>query len=281
MGSSMSACDTEARDRYGNRGGKWETEAPVVVSGRYAYAVRAVCPLLTVCLLAFAGASWSCATSPPAGLGTEVGGTTSGLEAASSFWLWSEAAGLYFARTETTVERYGDCVGSGACTRGNYQTKSENEYCNSGYPDRGDHPMNCVSWVGAEQFCEWIGGRLPTRHEWYTEASDGGHRTYPWGEDEPDCHRCVWDQGCGKDRTWQVCSKRRGDSASGLCDMSGNVWEWTASPSASDPERRIILGGGFFILGEPEFHRTVYGASQQSGAIELFIGFRCVKSKGD
>lgn len=35
-------------------------------------------------------------------------------------------------------------------------------------------------------------------------------------------------QGCGRDAgTWPVCSKPRGHSAQGICDLAGNVWEWT------------------------------------------------------
>ena len=33
--------------------------------------------------------------------------------------------------------------------------------------------------------------------------------------------------GCGRgNTTWPVCSKPKGNTTHGLCDMAGNVWEW-------------------------------------------------------
>lgn len=112
--------------------------------------------------------------------------------------------------------------------------------------------MNCVNWLGAKQFCEWVGGRLPTEKEWQEEATDNGSRRYPWGDDDLTCDRCVRDEGgngCGNDHTWPECSKTHGNSVSGLCDMAGNVEEWTSSqyPSteifASNEETKALKGG--------------------------------------
>jgi formylglycine-generating enzyme required for sulfatase activity len=33
--------------------------------------------------------------------------------------------------------------------------------------------------------------------------------------------------GCGRGATWPVCSKPEGDTEQGLCDMAGNVGQWT------------------------------------------------------
>lgn len=37
-------------------------------------------------------------------------------------------------------------------------------------------------------------------------------------------------EGCGRKSTWPVWSKAAGHSAQGLCDLAGNVHEWTLDP---------------------------------------------------
>ena len=193
-------------------------------------------------------------------------------------WVYSKPAILQFAKTETTVAQYRACVESGGCKLNNHRTSSEHGYCNWGHSNRDDHPMNCVKWYGAYQFCRWVGGRLPTEDEWYAESSDGGSRKYPWGSQSPDCRRCVKHEvtrGCGKDRTWPVCSKTYGNSVSGLCDMSGNVWEWTSSKWDGPKGGRVVRGGGFGSgLADDVSSSFRYGG--RPDVWPSYVGFRCV-----
>ncbi len=135
-------------------------------------------------------------------------------------------------KTEVTVGQYRLCVEAGACTAPDaYDPSAEwSTYCNWGQSGREDHPVNCVEWEQAQSFASWAGGRLPTESEWeYAARSGGESRTYPWGNESATCSRAVMNDGgggCGQERTWPVCSKPAGNSTQGVCDLSGNVYEW-------------------------------------------------------
>ena len=131
------------------------------------------------------------------------------------------------AKTEVTVEQYKACVDVGAC-----KTPDRGGYCTWGAAGKANHPMNCVDWNEAKIFSEWAGGRLPTEAEWEYAARDAGKdQKYPWGNADATCESAVISKGrggdgCGKDSTWPACSKTKGNTDKGLCDMAGNVFEW-------------------------------------------------------
>jgi formylglycine-generating enzyme required for sulfatase activity len=78
-----------------------------------------------------------------------------------------------------------------------------------------------------------VGGDLPSESQWmYVATSQGKDIEYPWGN-EPDlsCDLAVISKkkykfACGRNRSWEVCSKMLGNTQQGVCDMLGNVREW-------------------------------------------------------
>ena len=189
------------------------------------------------------------------------------------------------SKTEVTNAQYRACVRAGKC-------RQHTQY--SGFT--GDtQPVVGVSWKDARSFCHWAGGRLPSEAEWEYAARSGGKGwKYPWGNAAATCSRAVMDHGgngCGKKRTWPVCSKTAGNTTQGLCDMAGNVWEWTEdcwhgsySGAPSDGSAwtrncsasfRVDRGGSWSNTGDDL--RAAYRGNFSPGGRLDRLGVRCAR----
>jgi eukaryotic-like serine/threonine-protein kinase len=84
------------------------------------------------------------------------------------------------------------------------------------------HPIVNVTWQEAEDYCEWLGGRLPTEAEWEYAARAGTGTRYWWGEDFDAQYAWYIDNSGGK--THPVGEKSA--NLWKLFDMLGNVGEW-------------------------------------------------------
>jgi len=94
-------------------------------------------------------------------------------------------------------------------------------------------PATGVEWAAASAFCNWIGRRLPTEAEWEFAARGTDGRTYPWGEQEPQCGMIAMRLGqekgaCDRFGTKNVGSYPADASAFGVMDMGANVREWVS-----------------------------------------------------
>jgi len=195
------------------------------------------------------------------------------------------------SKTETTVGQYRACVSAGICSE-----PVSVGFCNWGKNGRNDHPINCVLWIQAKTFAEWIGGRLPTEAEWeYAARSGGKNRRFPWGDVAATCEYAVLNdgsEGCGERSTWPVCSKTNGNTDDGLCDMAGSVFEWLGdcwrdevqtayhgeeSKTLTCPsERRVVRGGSWNFHGE--YAQVTRRAYKKFDTAAMYVGFRPVRS---
>jgi formylglycine-generating enzyme required for sulfatase activity len=195
-------------------------------------------------------------------------------------WRFSAPASVEFTVSEVTVAQYEACVNAGVCGEPFHPSCGSGSW--SSRSSCGDCPMNCVSPLEADEFCEWLRARLPTEEEWYAEASNGGSREYPWGDEEPSCERTVYESThCGPQSFWPVCSRPMGHSVSGLCDMTGSLGEWTSPGEGEDADLRVCRagslcnsnsGGGTVGL----LARHSYSPTSAAWA----IGFRCARPPG-
>ncbi|MCP4603549.1 MAG: formylglycine-generating enzyme family protein [Proteobacteria bacterium] len=192
-------------------------------------------------------------------------------------------------RTEVTVSQYRTCVNSSVCTSvGDFAS------CNWGVTGRENHPVNCVAWQQAVDFCTWTGGRLPSEAEWEYAARSGGQDiTYPWGNLPISCEYAVMygkKSGCGMGSTMKVCSKPRGNTYQGLCDMAGNLWEWvrdlyhndyTGAPTDGsaweDQGNRRVVRGGSWYFNDPDNLRTTSRDWNYPTFRYYYNGFRCAR----
>lgn len=127
------------------------------------------------------------------------------------------------------------------------------EGANSSIAGKDRHPVVAVAYEDAAAYARWAGRRLPTELEWEWAArgaapapedvraeaygADGRPRAntwqgmFPFRDEGDDGFQGLAPVGCFE------------PNASGLYDMIGNVWEWTATPFEGARVQDVTRGG--------------------------------------
>ncbi len=195
-------------------------------------------------------------------------------EAGPTWVYWPDGARAITA-TEVTVQQYTACVEAGRCDPAHHQD------CNIADRTRSDHPMNCVDYFGAQQYCAYVGGRLCTEVEWLEACKGTEDRAFPYGDafDPRACNVQSTASGIDGDppSSVPVASDLSCEGGfAGLYDMAGNVFEWLADCQDTYCKFR----GGGYLTNEPLERFTACGgacAGNQKSLQSGTVGIRCCR----
>ena len=162
---------------------------------------------------------------------------------------------------------------------------------NPSYFKGHDLPVEQVSWNDCQEFIKRLNNltgrqfRLPTEAEW-EYAARGGTRTsnykYSGGNTSGDV---AWYWGNANDKTHSV-GRKRGNEL-GICDMTGNVWEWCQdwygyyhpdaqhNPKGAKSGRYRVNRGGAWCFEQKAARNTARFANRPDGKYKS-VGLRLV-----
>lgn len=199
--------------------------------------------------------------------------------------LWSERGWAYRVEADLTAPQF-------------WERDSDNRWWRRVFgtlaPVRPQQPVVHVCWFEAEAYANWAGKRLPTEAEWEKAArfdpATGRSRRYPWGDAEPD--ETTANLGQRHLEPADVGAYPAGASPSGVHQLIGDVWEWTASgfepyPGfAAFPYREyseVFFGGDYRVLRggsfgtDPVACRSTFRNWDHPIRRQIFSGFRLAR----
>jgi hypothetical protein len=189
---------------------------------------------------------------------------------------------------EVTNQQYRYCVQALRCSAP-LEPASDARFAHGDH----DRPVVWVTAYDAEQFCTWLGRRLPTEPEWERIARGTDGSRYPWGNTPPQpsqVNATVGARPPGHLMPADSPGYRSGDSSDKVEQLIGNVQEWTATPGdyigdtthiiqhgnwngQDRVPNLIVIGGGYLDPATPVVASRIPATPT---TVNEETGFRCV-----
>ncbi len=155
--------------------------------------------------------------------------------------LRSNPAPFFLDEREVTVADYRACVTAQVCTApktGPFGTQGW--ICSYGVAGKDQHPVTCVTKTQSEDFCKWMGRRLPTEVEWeYAALGLSGAA--------PTNQRLVFPVALGGNACWNI---------NATCPVAGYVKTYLGQ--IVNAENTVSLAG--MAYGQTVLARAVHAA---------------------
>ncbi|MFO0547335.1 MAG: SUMF1/EgtB/PvdO family nonheme iron enzyme [Polyangiaceae bacterium] len=221
----------------------------------------------------------ACGSSQASSTGPSVEPTASSARSGASacptsMAIAKEGSGVCLDLTLVTVSAYDECAAKGACGKPATLYPS----CNGNFRDRGNHPINCVTWSDANSFCHWAGKRLPSYEELRAAAAGPSGAAWPWGPQPPTDQIC-WSVGGQREGTCPVGSYPKSNGVRGHADMVGNLWQWTSTlVTELDPKSKPDEAVVYTALDWTSDASSTGSYTSAEKSVALWsIGFRCAR----
>ena len=149
--------------------------------------------------------------------------------------------------------------------------------------DMSDHPVVMVSWYGAAAFADFYGWRLPTEWQWQAVADYDGSYKYGCGNILNTNLANYYDNAYLNPLGFSAYPYTTplgyfGEFGYGLCDVAGNVFEWTSSLYSTSFNFRVFRGGGW--SGSSGTCSAAYRSGSVPTFRDYYCGFRVVRDTG-
>jgi formylglycine-generating enzyme required for sulfatase activity len=143
--------------------------------------------------------------------------------------------------------------------------------------DKGEWPVICVTWHGANEYCRAQGKRLPLAIEWDLAARGPEGRLFPWGAALPLQDGVAFELDYGATRHPRPVGTSSQDvTPQGVRDLGGNVAEWIEDGRGDTSQK--TLRGGTWGSGGPCHLLGTRCRRLPTESYQADLGFRCARS---